>query len=342
MKLRIFVFLLTIFIGTVHSQTTFEITLGKKNSNQWGYDIVETNDRGFLIAGRTQEKGSDDVLLVALNAKGELLNQKVLGVPKLSDWAKAICLSKKNELALCGISHGNLIVESGNIQNAFFAQVDQNLRDIHHPIAIGGNESNTAKNIIELQDGNFLLSMDNTFQSEQKGFLPGIFRSDFQLRKLDPTGNELWLKAFPDLGEGFGQSLIQSRDGSIYFTGMRKVKSGKGRDVFIIKLKEDGSIIWTKTVNKEAGDKSTARRIIEDKDGNLLLVGQFTSGGSSSPMLLNMNVEGEIIFQKNFDMGRNTEAVDILQLSSGELILTGHSYGFRPFIIHLRSTGQDH
>ena len=62
MKRIFIVFCLLTLIFPSWSQTTFEVSIGNKNSNQWGYDIVESYDDGVVIVGRTDEDGVDDIL----------------------------------------------------------------------------------------------------------------------------------------------------------------------------------------------------------------------------------------------------------------------------------------
>ena len=138
---------------TLHaiSQATFEVSLGNNNSNQWGYDITESHENGFIITGRTDEDGVDDILFLKINSKGEIIKNRNIGGANVSDYAKSICKSNNNKYVICGMTRGYAKLETEEQEDAFYVQVDENMQNAKLPMPYGGKGTEIANNIIGLK-----------------------------------------------------------------------------------------------------------------------------------------------------------------------------------------------
>lgn len=331
--------LLTLFFPS-QSQTTFEVSLGNNNSNQWGYDIVNSNDGGFVIVGRTDEDGVDDILFLKIDSKGEVVKNRNIGGANVDDYAKSVCKTNNNKYAICGMTKGYAKLEAGEAEDAFFVQVDESMNNNELPVPFGGEGTEIANKIIALKDGDFIISIDKTSLDGFNEYGKLKYRQDCFLIKVNPEGNQIWIKDFTNLGETWGNDLVQTKDGSIYLAGTLKNKLGNDRDIFVCKLNPSGSLLWEKTIYTKVNYQESSQRIIEDKDKNLILTGKIISPKQSYPLLIKISSSGEKLMEEYYDLGYDAGGNDIIQNSTGELILVGSDYGHKGFVLHLDIKGK--
>jgi hypothetical protein len=334
MKRIFIVFCLLTLIFPSWSQTTFEVSIGNKNSNQWGYDIVESYDDGFVIVGRTDEDGVDDILFLKIDSEGNVVENRNIGGANVNDYAKSLCRASNNKYAVCGMTRGYAKLDAGEGEDAFFVQIDQNMKNIKLPIPFGDEGEEIANSIVHLNDGNFIISID------KKSLVGFEYRHDCFLVKLNPDGNQIWIKDFTDIGETWGNDLLQAKDGNIYLAGTVKNKLGNDRDIFVCKISPSGTIVWEKTIYAKVNHNESSQAITQDKDGNLILTGKKISPKQSYPLLMKISPDGEKLMEEYYDVGYDAGGNDIIQFNNNELIMVGSDYGHKGFVLHLDLKGK--
>jgi hypothetical protein len=310
------------------------VSIGNKNSNQWGYNIVESYDGGFVVVGRTDEDGVDDILFLKIDSKGNVVENRNIGGANVNDYAKSLCRSSNNKYAVCGMTRGYAKLEAGQGEDAFFVQIDQNMKNIKLPLPFGDEGEEIANSIVNLKDGNFIISID------KKSLVGFEYRHDCFLVKLDPDGNQIWIKDFTDIGETWGNDLLQAKDGNIYLAGTVKNKLGNDRDIFVCKISPSGTIVWKKTIYARVNHKESSQAIIEDKDGNLILTGKKISPKQSYPLLMKISPDGEKLMEEYYDVGYDAGGNDIVQIKDNDMIMVGSDYGHKGFVLHLDLEGK--
>lgn len=117
---------------------------------------------------------------------------------------------------------------------------------------------------------------DSIFTSP--GGFPGY---DFFVAKINKDGQIIWSKASNGNGGNSASSITKDKDGFIYLTGYYndtlafdnyELLGPIGRsDLFVIKLNENGDIIWANTTKSNANN--FGNDIVSDNIGNLYMVG---------------------------------------------------------------------
>ena len=126
--------------------------------------------------------------------------------------------------------------------------------------------------------------------------------------KLDSIGNLKWTKTIGGTGDDNASSLIQTNDGGYAIIGNTQSFGvfGGAYDAYLVRLDSTGSMLWTKAVSMNFITMGSS--IIQDKSGNYLITGNFTTSPPSpqydAMILLNFDSAGNFNSTKtlsNFD-----------------------------------------
>lgn len=151
-----------------------------------------------------------------------------------------------------------------------------------------------------------------------------------------------WAKGFGDAGYQEGYSVAVDGAGNVFVTGVLggtvdfgggPLASAGGGDVFIVKLDESGSHLWSKRFGDS--DSQIGMSVAVDASGNVLLAGTFagtvdfgggplTSAGGGSIFVTKLDANGSHLWSKGFGEGivttdQSAVAVD----TSGNVVLAG-------------------
>ena len=137
---------------------------------------------------------------------------------------------------------------------------------------------------------------------------------DIFVTKFDSSGNQKWLKtaggSFDDRAnsitvDGFGEVYItgEFRD-HISFDGDSLNNNGgpNGRDIFVAKLKRNGTWIWEKKAGSDSGSER-GNRIISNSNGNIFVTGQFQDSAKFGATLPIISTNGIQVFTASIDTG---------------------------------------
>jgi len=150
------------------------------------------------------------------------------------------------------------------------------------------------------------------------------------LLKLDRNGDVEWLRFYYG-GENRFNSVIQTKDSGYVVVGYSNINGSK--DMLVMKLYGDGSIKWQKTYGSNGYE--VANSIVETEYGEFVILGTGNSFSSNKdPWVLKIDANGNIVWQKVYKTDRSEEAVKILKLNDG-FILVGNTYGAYGYSIFL-------
>jgi hypothetical protein len=89
-----------------------------------------------------------------------------------------------------------------------------------------------------------------------------------------------------------GETIASTKDGGYIIAGYTELKSGNGKDIWLIKVDAFGEAIWQKTLGGSGDQVPSAVR--ELSSGEILICGTNTVGGFSSMFLIKTDPKGEI------------------------------------------------
>lgn len=254
----------------------------------WAYDIQQTLDSGYIIAGMSESNDGDvtghhgiagDYWIVKLDNSGNLQWQKSLG-GDANDSALAIRSTPDDGYIVTGRTRSNDGDVSGNHGDEDIWVVKlNNGGDIEWAKCLGGSNFDAATSVLPTDDGGYLTA-GITYSSDGDVTNPRGF-ADYWLVKLDATGSIQWQKCYGGLSFDFAQALLNVGGGNFVLAGYSYSDDGnlienKGNaDYWIVKINDQGDILWQKSFGGSGTDFGNS--IEQTADAGLIVAGQSNS-----------------------------------------------------------------
>lgn len=130
----------------------------------------------------------------------------------------------------------------------------------------------------------------------------GAGNEDVYVFKTDKDGVLEWTKTYGGTGEDRGFAIRNTTDGNFIIAGETGSFGVGARNVYIIKIDNNGDTLWTKTHGQSLLNQ--AYDIIESNDGGFLVTGYYADGGGvGGPLLLKLDNVGNQVWLKVYDYG---------------------------------------
>ena len=200
--------------------------------------------------------------------------------------------------------------------------------------AYGGANSDYAQAIQQTSDGGYIVA-GNTISWN------GTY--DWLVLKLDSNGSIVWQKTYGRSTDDECRSVQQTSDGGYILAGYTN-SLATSTDVWILKLNSNGDIAWQKTYGGSFSD--SANYIQQTSDGGYAIAAGTTSYGAGGVdiLILKLDANGEMIWQKTYGGSGEDTARSIQQTSDGGYIVSGSTSSFGAgiydvWILKLNSNG---
>ncbi|MDP5081102.1 MAG: hypothetical protein NWP87_00490 [Winogradskyella sp.] len=210
--------------------------------------IIQTEDNGFIIAGRSDSDdtdissniGSYDFWILRISATGHLIWEKSFGGDQI-DEARTIVSAGDGNYIIAGDTRSNNNDIASNIGGAdlWLIKISPN-GNLLWEKTIGGTNFDVARAIVKTQDNGFILAgssrSNDVDVSENKG------QNDAWALKVDSNGNLQWETTIGGSNIDFGYSIAELNNGSIILVGDSTSSDGdiienKGfSDLLIVKI----------------------------------------------------------------------------------------------------------
>ncbi|MGB2964907.1 MAG: hypothetical protein WBB69_13080 [Anaerolineales bacterium] len=186
-------------------------------------------------------------------------------------------------------------------------------------IAIGGEGRDYAPSVLKENDGFVAVGMTSSYGlGDGGGNLDGSH--DFLTVKLDLRGNLIWSRVIggPDDERG-SYSVNPTSDGGYLLTGSTRSFGSGGMDIFVVKLKNNGDLDWSRAIggpNVEGGFTT-----IEVENGYLTLGDTSSLGaGKRDLLLVKMDFTGQLLWAKTYGGPEDEIGSGITRMGDGFLI----------------------
>ena len=176
---------------------------------------------------------------------------------------------------------------------------------------IGGFGADGARSVAQTNDGGFIIT-GYTF-SQATG------DADILVVKTDPLGNLEWAKTFGAAGTEYGNACTILKDGYL-ITGYTTSFGAGSKDVYVIKLDEDGNEIWSKTYGGESWDVGMSACLTE----NGYMICGFTNSfgaGEEDVYVIKLDYDGNEIWSKAYGGNRFEFGNSISQVANGNFVI---------------------
>jgi len=154
-----------------------------------------------------------------------------------------------------------------------------------------------------------------------------------------------WSHGFGDTQEERGRAVATDAWGNVIVTGSFKgtvdfgggvLTSAGGDDIFVAKFDANGNHLWSDSFGD--GHNENAWAVATDASGNVVIAGYFrdtvdfgggtlTSGGYEDIFVAEFDANGNHIWSSAFGDSASQSCLDVTTDASGNVIITGFSYG---------------
>ncbi|MCI0495704.1 PKD domain-containing protein, partial [candidate division KSB1 bacterium] len=111
---------------------------------------------------------------------------------------------------------------------------------------------------------------------------------DIYVVKTDASGNKTWIKNFGEPFYDYGNSVVETNDGSYLIGGTTKSAQGCNNDIALLLINADGNEIWKKSIGGSGADWGNA--VCQTNDGSFAVAGHTNSYGAGKFDVLLMKI----------------------------------------------------
>ena len=201
--------------------------------------------------------------------------------------------------------------------------------------SLGGSGADSATSIKQTIDGGYIVA---GYSSSSDGDVTVNQGSgDYWIVKLNAAGGIEWQKSFGGSDFDNALSIDQTNDNGYIIAGLTNSNDGdvtlnQGvRDYWIVKLNMTGDLIWEKSLGGSGDDRAYS---IKQTSNNNYIIGGFSSShdgdvtannGDGDCWIVNLNPEGNILWQKALGGSSTDTAHNIQETIDGGFIIAGYS-----------------
>ncbi|MBT8302668.1 MAG: hypothetical protein KJO63_15195, partial [Maribacter sp.] len=317
-----------------------------------GQSLAQTQDGGYILTGYamsddgdgSNNEGFHDNWILKLDASGNLEWEKSFGfsghdhsydIIQTQDGgyffigflditaARADGYDEKGEfLTRHGVGEfwGTKIDAQGNLQwRRYF----------------GGTNNDRAHAVVQSDDGGFVMAGFSESNDYDISDTRGSY--DFWVVKIGSTGDLVWERSLGGTGIEISYDIAKTNDNGYVITGNTfsddtDVSKNNGEsDVWLIKIDDNGNLLWEKTYGGTEFD--AAQGVYTSLDGGFLIAGNSKSSdmdadanrGENDLWLLKTDENGELIWQETFGGSDLDYGFDVIENLDKSVLLVGES-----------------
>lgn len=259
----------------------------------WGNEIIECSDGGFLIAGFTRsfDFHEGELLLIRYDQNGQELWHRYHGGPH-KDSAYSVVECQAGGFAVVGYTKQNTQAEPAD---CWLLRVDEQGLLVWNR-TYGGLGDDQGFSIIECQNGGFAIA----------GYTDIDENRQMWILRTDTSGNPLWENTFGEADVDQGFALIEYSLGGYVLAGFTLVDGPGTADVFVVGTDEFGELQWSRVYGGLQDDMAFS--LVESSNAELVIAGSTKSYGAGDEDLWVIRVPP------------NSPQPSLFTLSAGQLI----------------------
>lgn len=238
----IFIFLLT---SVSYSQNIHFIKSYGNNGYDFGRDIKQDIDTGYIVTGSSSSfaSGTADAFLLKVDSVGNFKWSYNYGGPG-SEWGESVVTTSDQSYAIGGYTNS---FGAGGFD--FYLVKTDPLGVPEFEKTYGGSDWDKAYDIIQLSDSGYVLV------GETYSF--GAGNNDVYIVRTDKFGDTLWTRTYGGPEDDFANAVLLDNDSIVVVGGTTSFGQGM-TDGMILKYHIDGTFGWVKTAGKERDDYFTS------------------------------------------------------------------------------------
>lgn len=302
---------------------TWQVNFGGTGDEQVS-SILQMDGGGYIGTGYTTSGTNGlDVYVFKLDEDGLLVSENNYGDTGDDE---GLCIQKTHD---GGYIIAGYTTSSNNDEDVYVVKLDQD-GEFEWDETYPNPGDDRANCIQETTDGNYVITGFTTVTAGNK---------DLLFLKIDSKGNAIKKKGFVGSGIEEGKWIQQTKDGGYIIAGYKNPFGMGGKDVYIVKLRNNGEVEWGKTY-LNPGNDDEANCIVQTDDGNYVFAGSrgITSGKSKLYVAkIDSTGEHDILWNKSYGENYLNSAYSIQKTDKGGYIIAGvknfRATNIKPFTV---------
>ena len=334
----LFMLLSLAIMGQMLPDTLWTRTIDREMMVNELFSVVQDSDGNFVVAGNTENYGSDDyrdLWIMKYSANGNLI------------WEKKFLEDNSYEIGgyLANLSDGFVIggtTDNDENSSSILIKIDNNGNYVWSYIHNMSNQNISLRSIAGLCDNSGIVSagwFGDEYNNESQAFL----------FEVNPNGTLEWFQGY-DFGnpnDDYNKkifSVIQTLDHGFIASGdylQYDENYNYQSDIFVIKTDNLGNEEWHKIYSLAHNSFSTS--IKQTSQGDYLITGytiEDDNTESNAIFLMKIDENGDIIWQREYrNDGFDDKAYDLEVLSDGTYAISGYIQNDHAIIIKTDELG---
>lgn len=283
---------------------------------EYGYDIKQTDDDGYILIGSTQTygRGEGDVYLVRTDSFGNKIWDKTYG-GTAHDEGWSIEITSDKGFIICGTTNSY----GAGTSDLYLIKTDS-LGDTLWTRTFGGPAGESGLAVKQLADQSYI-AIGST-----GSFGPGY--SCLYAVKADANGDSLWAKTFGGTSADFGSDVEIAFDGGLLFSGTTASYGAGFYDAYLVKTDPDGNFLWDQTYGGAKEDRAYSVQLT--MDGGCILAG-IKEGSRSRLMdifVIKTDPLGNVVWERTYGGSKSDVGRMIFQEPNHDYMLIGYTYSY--------------
>ncbi len=281
--------------------------------NDFGWDILEARDGGYVIVGFTNSVGAggDAVYVIRTGPTGTVLWERTYGGPE-----------DERAWAFHRTGDGGYVIAA---QTASFGAGDLDVYLLRIDAAgdtiwtrtLGGPGVDRVFATEPTADGGSVFA--GITNSEGAGDI------DAYLIRVDATGDLLWARTFGGAGRDIGHGVTTAPDGGFLLVGYTSSYGAGNHDIYLVRTDAVGAMRWRRVIGDAGDDRAMMAAAMPG--GGYAIAGYSTGTAQYWDIRLTaVNEDGRPLWSENFGGPGTDRGVMLQPTSDGAYIITGGIY----------------
>ncbi len=246
--------------------------------NDYGKDVIQTSDNGFLILAETNSfgAGNRDLWLIKTDENGDSTWSKLFGGTQ-DDAGLDLIKTNDGGYLIAGYTHSYTNGASDVWLLKFNASFEKQW-DKHY----GGIEYNRARHVLQNENDIFYIIGENGISQTR----------DLMIMKVNANGDSLWNKSYNGIEEDWGGKAFINSNNNLVISAFSRVYDTDNYDIWLVLANTDGDTLKTQTYG--GLDWDAAGGILPASDGDFFIAGISHSYGSGPSDIWLLKIQEEI------------------------------------------------
>ena len=146
------------------------------------------------------------------------------------------------------------------------------------------------------------------------------FGTNIFIQKMDTLGNLQWTFVYNGGDYDRVYDVVELPDGNLLLAGLSDSLAGNLKGL-LMKVDMNGNILWSKTYlppSTQTSFSSRFSKVITTSDSAIVVTGIYSSGSSSSILMLKTDLDGNVLWENNTIMSGYARPQGLIESSPGE------------------------